>query len=174
MVFGPGRGIRIMKRNIVVMGVSGSGKTTIGEKLSEELDMTFFDGDDFHTAENIRKMKDGIALTDEDRKTWLDVLHHILVAHRRKGCVMACSALKESYRKKLSIASNNPLFVYLNTSFDLAQQRLNERKDHFMPTALLQSQFDTLEEPSNAIVVDASLPVDVIVFKVLQRLQNEH
>lgn len=156
------------------MGVSGSGKTTVGKELSEELDMTFFDGDDFHSTENIRKMKAGTPLTDEDRTSWLDILHHILVAHRRKGCVMACSALKKSYRQKLSIASNNPVFVYLNAGYDLVEQRLSARKNHFMPRELLKSQFETLEVPEAAITVDASLPLDVIVYNVLENLKNEY
>lgn len=162
-----------MKKNIILMGVSGAGKTTVGKELAKELDLTFFDADDFHSRENRDKMAAGIALSDEDRKSWLAELRNILIAHRRIGCVLACSALKEKYRTYLLQHTDETVFVYLEADFEFIEERLKKRKDHFMPPGLLKSQFETLEIPVRAIAVDAALPVEVICMEIENRLSND-
>ena len=156
---------------IIVMGVSGSGKTSVGEKLAESLGYKFADADDFHSLENIEKMHNGIALDDADRLPWLqkiqDVIKHCL--SEKKNLVLTCSALKESYRQMLLIDRDVKL-VYLKGSFELIHKRLKERLNHFMSEKLLKSQFDTLEEPLDAIAVDISEPLEVIVKNIVDRL----
>jgi len=137
------------------MGVSGCGKTTVGCKLAKALYWEFCEGDDFHPIENIRKMANGIPLVDEDRRPWLENLHGQLRAHQKKGqsVVLSCSALKDQYRKILQGELENVYFVYLKGDFHLIQKRMQDRK-HFMKAEMLQSQFDALEEPKNALIVD--------------------
>ncbi|AFY32913.1 gluconokinase [Calothrix sp. PCC 7507] len=150
---------------ILIMGVSGSGKTTIGRLLADSLNWQFNDADDFHSLENIEKMRRGIPLSDADRIPWLQDLQtaiaHWLQDHQ--NVVLACSALKASYRELLVIDSDRIKLVYLNGSFELIQQRLQQRQNHFMTEKLLKSQFNALEEPNNAIFVDISQPLEVIV-----------
>ncbi|MCP9768912.1 NADP-dependent phosphogluconate dehydrogenase [Lacihabitans sp. LS3-19] len=139
------------------MGVSGSGKTTLGSMLAEKLNTDFFDGDDFHPKENIAKMSNGIPLTDDDRIGWLDRINEkgVELIQNNKSGVFACSALKESYRKRLSnTLEKEILFVYPKGSQEVIQRRMDARKDHFMPSNLLDSQFSILEEPKNAIEID--------------------
>ena len=139
---------------ICVMGVSGCGKSTIGKRLAKEFDIPFFDGDDYHSEANVKKMAAGIPLNDQDRKAWLERLNALLVAHKNKGLIIACSALKKRYREILSQKITNQLeFVYLEGTFEEISERLQQRKDHFMPAGLLQSQFDTLEAPTKAITI---------------------
>jgi gluconokinase len=156
------------------MGVTGSGKTTIGKALADRLGWNFFDADDFHSSGNITKMTTGIPLTDEDRLPWLSLLRSKITECLENGHpgILACSALKESYRQIL--LSNNPeiQIVYLKASFYLVMARLTTRFDHFMQVSLLQSQFDTLEEPNNAIFVDIGYSVDIIVDKILTTLEE--
>jgi gluconokinase len=156
------------------MGVTGSGKTTIGKALAARLGWDFIDADDFHSSSNITKMTNGIPLADEDRLPWLLLLRSKITECLENGHpgILACSALKESYRQIL--LSNNPeiQIVYLKTSFDLVLSRLTTRTDHFMQPSLLQSQFDTLEEPKNAIFVDNGHSVDIIVDKILTTLEE--
>lgn len=141
------------------MGVAGSGKSLIGGTLAHALDIEFVDGDDFHSAKNIQKMAAGIPLTDEDRAAWLNALALRLRAARDagKGLVLACSALKKSYRDVLRGGASDVQFIYLNGPPDLLAERLKKRGGHFMPASMLDSQLSTLEEPApdeNAWVVD--------------------
>jgi gluconokinase len=140
---------------LVIMGVSGSGKTTIGQALSRRLNFEFIEGDEFHTRANREKMHAGVALTDADRKPWLEALRsRITVMLARKGnAVLTCSALRQSYREALAMPGVK--FIYLKVSQAVARQRLARRRGHFFNPALLESQFATLEEPRDAITVDA-------------------
>ncbi len=159
------------KTVLVVMGVSGSGKSSIGQLLSKKLNRPFFDGDDFHPEANIKKMKSGFPLNDEDRKDWLVALNQLCMEHRENGAIIACSALKKNYRSLLRAGMGNCLgFVYLKGSFDLVKSRLEQRKSHFMPNELLQSQFDTLEPPTKEITVSIDQTPDEIISEVLKHL----
>jgi len=152
------------------MGVTGSGKSTIGKLVAERLAWVFLEADEFHSTENIAKMQNGIPLTDADRLPWLDAIHARLVALHAEGkdVVLACSALKESYRQRL--AKNLPIeLVYLNGSPVFIGRRLRERHDHFAGTPILAGQFADLEEPREAFTVPAELPPEDIVRKILQR-----
>ena len=155
------------------MGVSGCGKSTIGELLSEELRIPFFDGDDYHPQANIKKMSDGIPLNDEDRYDWLVTLNKLAKNQlQNNSCVIVCSALKESYRKILSRDIPNQVkWVHLEGSFDQIFERLNSRENHFMSSDLLQSQFDTLEQPKNALVVNIGLKPQEIVEKITKKIK---
>lgn len=157
---------------LVVMGVSGTGKTTVGKLLSEQLGYSFFDGDDFHPEENIKKMASGKPLNDDDRKGWLLKLNQLALQQQDVGAVIACSALKKAYRSLLRAGMGSNLrFIYLEGSFDLVKSRLKNRKDHFMPIALLKTQFETLEPPSKAIAVSIAPQPDQIVQEVLKQLK---
>jgi len=148
-----------------MMGVSGSGKTRVGRALAAALGIRFVEGDTFHSPENIAKMRSGQALTDEDRAPWLAALNSLLRQHAARGepVVVACSALKQAYRDQLQAGAVALRFVYLHAAPELIRPRVQRRKRHFMPAALLQSQFDILEEPKDAIVLEASLPVPELV-----------
>ncbi len=160
---------------VIVMGVSGSGKTTIGEALAHKLGFSFEDGDSYHPAPNVAKMHSGIPLTDEDRRPWL---HAIAQAIDRKAeadtpFVIACSALKRAYREILVHGREDVRIVYLKGSRDLIAGRLALRTDHFMPAALLDSQFATIEEPlpeERVITVDIDASVDDIVAQIVRQL----
>ncbi|AFY58430.1 gluconate kinase, SKI family [Rivularia sp. PCC 7116] len=160
---------------ILVMGVSGSGKTTIGKTLAESLGWKFRDADDFHPQENIDKMRNGVALNDADRLPWLqkmlDVIKQCL--SETTNIVITCSALKESYRQMLLVNHESVKLVYLKGSFELIQQRLKERKNHFMNEQLLKSQFDILEEPLDSLTVDISQPLEVIVREIVEKLRSQ-
>jgi gluconokinase len=149
---------------IVVMGVSGSGKTTIGSLLARQLNCDFADADTYHSAANVEKMRNGIPLTDADRLPWLEALRDLIARwiDDRKSAVLACSALKESYRERLRV-DEQVRFVYLKGNRDLLFHRLRERRDHYMKQQMLESQLGTLEEPANAIVVDANETPENIV-----------
>ena len=146
---------------VVVMGVCGSGKTTIGEALSRALVWPFRDADDFHPAANVAKMKAGIPLTDDDRWPWLDrvvdEMHRVEAA--QGNVIVACSALRQSYRDRLATAGE-VRFVYLAGDYDTIAARLAARTHRYMPAALLGSQFATLEPPADAIVVDIRQSVE--------------
>jgi gluconokinase len=156
-------------RFLIVMGVSGSGKTTIGQAIAAKLDWDFYDADDFHPQENISKMEKGIPLTDSDRVPWLDSLHDLIESCLRSGRpgVLACSALKERYRQKLLEGNEGVKIIYLRGSYELIWSRMSARKNHYMKPEMLRSQFDALEEPTDALVVDISESVDEIVREIL-------
>jgi|SRR5919109_845602 gluconokinase len=150
---------------VIIFGVSGSGKTTIGRLLSSELGWMFYDADDFHPISNIEKMKQAIPLSDEDRKPWLERLRELIgtCLAQRVDAVLACSALKESYRQYLRI-DEEVRFVFLKGEFGLIQERLRSRHGHFMDPSLLRSQFDALEEPKEeVIIVDVTSSPSMIV-----------
>src|SRR6266496_1430028 len=140
---------------IVLMGVTGSGKTTIGKQLAAELGWKYYDADDFHSPANIEKMKHGVPLDDADRQPWLETLRNLIseCLERSENCILACSALKEIYRSYLLISEHVRL-VYLRGDHDLIQERLNERSGHYMNPKLLDSQFETLEEPQGHLTID--------------------
>jgi len=143
---------------VVLMGVSGSGKTTIGEKLAQRLGWRFIEGDDYHPRENVAKMAAGIALDDADRWPWLDRLNERL--HTERDAVVTCSALKESYRRRLLKDIEDARLVYLDGSKELIASRVGTRKHKYMPASLLDSQFQTLEPPRDAIRIDVAAPVE--------------
>jgi len=159
---------------IIIMGVSGSGKTTIGQLLAQKTQLPFFDGDDFHSKANIDKMASGNPLNDEDRKEWLLNLNHLIKENlTRKGCIVACSSLKKSYRDLLSLSVTNAVtFVFLEGSYDLILSRIQARKNHFIPSSLLQSQFDTLEIPHNAYSISIMQHPETIVATIQQEIFN--
>lgn len=152
------------------MGVAGCGKSTVGKLLAEKGDLPFFDADDFHPPANILKMSAGTPLTDDDRLPWLGSIaqtarHHAHLA----GAVIACSALKATYREILAegIAPEQVCWVYLQGDRETILQRMENRKDHFMPPGLLQSQFETLEPPQDALTIAISESPEAIVVRIL-------
>jgi gluconokinase len=152
---------------IVVTGVTGAGKTTVGKLLASELGWSFYDADDSHPAANIEKLRRGDPLNDDDRKPWLAAVRELIRMHLARGdnTVIACSALKESYREFLRV-SPQVVFVYLKAAKPLVQERLENRTSHFMNPKLVESQFDTLEESGNTVQIDASLPPAEIVERI--------
>ncbi len=149
------------KKLIVVMGITGSGKTSVGKALAENIGIPFLDADDFHPQENIKKMSRGIPLTDDDRWPWLGaIVEYILHAHRH-AFVLACSALKQSYRDYLAQRLDIQ-FLFLDLSEEVAEIRLAQRKDHFMPPNLVKSQLETLEIPANALTIKADSSINEI------------
>ena len=154
----------------VVMGVSGAGKTTIGEALAKRLGWRFIDADDYHPAVNVAKMAAGQALEDADRWPWLDRLNTIL--RQEDNVVLACSALKERYRQRLTESIEHIEWIYLKGDFDLIHSRLDARRHRYMPASLLQSQFAALEPPPQAITVDVSDSVDACVAAIAAQLQR--
>ena len=152
--------------------MTGSGKTTVGQALATSLGWEFHDGDDLHSEANKRKMHSGIALTDADRGPWLSAIRALIqtiVSAGRNG-IVACSALKQTYRDVLIVDPASVKVVYLKTSPQVIAERLRNRIGHFLNPALLQSQFDTLEEPRDAIVVDTTPAPDAIVKEIRTRL----
>ena len=149
---------------IIVMGVAGSGKTTIGSRLANELSWKFYDADDFHSESNRAKMSLGIALTDADRAGWLITLKELIAENIQENisAVLACSALKDSYRNTLKV-NEQVKFIYLQGTYQQIEKRLNNRTGHFMSVGMLDSQFRTLEEPQNALTIDIShTPQEII------------
>lgn len=154
------------------MGVSGSGKSLVGALLAEALGLPFYDGDDFHPAENIAKMASGRPLDDHDRKGWLTALNQLALEHRKKGAVIACSALKKQHRALLRAGlGDSMVFIHLNGSYELIKARLEARSAHFMPIGLLQSQFDALEPPLDAVTVSIAQQPREIIDEILMRLR---
>lgn len=152
---------------IVVMGVSGSEKTTIGTMLADAAQRSFLEGDSLHSKENIEKMSHGVPLTDPDRASWLAAIRaHILkFSKRRENLVVICSALKRKYRE--FIAHGIPItWMYLKRSAELIRSRLKHGSSHFMKADMLRSQFEVLDEPSDAIVVDISSPSSAIIKEI--------
>ena len=156
----------------IVMGVSGSGKTTVGKLLAQSLNWDFSDADDFHPSANIEKMSRGIPLEDADRLPWLLQLQAAIDRWlwENKNFVLACSALKASYREMLCRDQQRMKIVYLKCSFEVLAARLTSRENHYMKADLLLSQLNTLEEPENAIIIDASQPLELIVRQIKNHL----
>ncbi len=155
---------------IYVMGVSGSGKSTIGNLLAQRLGYAIFDGDDYHPDANITKMANGEALNDSDRKGWLRRLNEIAIENQTKGAVIVCSALKEVYREQLvKNLTEIHQFLYLKGDIPAIYERISKRENHFMPKELLLSQFETLEEPDNAICISIINTPEQIVHEFIIR-----
>lgn len=154
---------------LVVMGVTASGKSTVGRRAAARLGWPFYDADDFHPPANIDKMSRGEPLTDDDRAPWLEALHRSMVEHEEDGrsAIYACSALKERYRQVLRGDLASVHFVYLKGDVDTLQARLDHRKGHFMPRTMLPSQLAALEEPADALTLDAALPSRDLVDQVV-------
>jgi gluconokinase len=182
-------------RNIIVMGVSGCGKSTVASRLAARLNVIigasardktispasativeweFADADDFHPPANVEKMRRAEPLNDTDREPWLQNLNQAMVQRdqQNRGMVLACSALKEKYRASLRQGLPNLVFVHLQGSFELIAQRMSARSNHYMPTALLKSQFDTLEVPTDAVSFDIQTPIDEIVDSLIQQFSK--
>jgi len=161
--------------HIIVMGVSGSGKSTVGEKLAAALDLPFLEGDSLHPKANVDKMASGIPLQDEDRWPWLDTIGERL-ATAENGIIVSCSSLKKSYRERLRNASQGPLlFVFLDGSFDVLHEHMGHRTGHFMPVTMLESQLATLESPVGEPFVfraDVADPIEKIVAESLSWVQS--
>lgn len=156
---------------LVLTGVAGAGKTTIGRELSRELGWPFFDADDFHPPENVEKMKQGIALTDEDRWPWLANLRSRMQEEADGDAIFACSALKASYRSFLLEAGDFVKCIYLKADTSLIRDRLKKRTGHFMKSDMLESQFQALEEPSNCLTVNAALPPGEVTAAIRRELR---
>jgi carbohydrate kinase (thermoresistant glucokinase family) len=159
---------------LILMGPSGCGKTTIGRRLAQHLGWAFLDGDDYHPAANVAKMHNGVPLDDDDRRPWLRALRREIEARLRTGqsAVIACSALRQSYRDLLGVDQQTVRTVYLRGSFELLQRRLAERRGHFMPPELLRSQLDTLEEPDGGLSVDIDADPETIVTRIVAAMQG--
>jgi gluconokinase len=152
---------------VILMGVAGSGKTTLGRRLADQLGWPFCEGDDLHPAANVAKMARGEPLTDDDRRPWLEALRARIAGALDAGgdLVVACSALKAAYRRLLQVDAARVRFVYLAVSPALVAERLRRRQGHFMKASMVDSQFDALEAPSpdQALTVDASQPVETVI-----------
>jgi gluconokinase len=153
---------------IILMGVAGSGKSSVGKALAQRLGWPFHDADDFHPVRNREKMRQGIPLDDHDRRPWLEAIRASIVQslNARQNAVYSCSALKQAYRQLLAVDPEEVKFVYLKGSPQLIAERLAKRQGHFDPT-LLQSQFDDLEEPRDALVADISRPPEAIADAII-------
>jgi gluconokinase len=160
---------------LLLMGVTASGKTTVGHLLRDRLGWAFYDGDDFHPRENVEKMSKGIPLTDEDRAPWLAALHKLLADAEQRGesAILACSALKEAYRRVLADGLPSLRIVFLQGDPATLQARLDHRVGHFMPRTMLPSQMAALEPPTDpgVIVINAAQPPDVIVQQILNAIE---
>ncbi len=158
---------------LILIGPMGCGKTTIGKMLSEKLGWPFYDGDNFHPDENVEKMRAGIALTDEDRKVWLDILRAKIQRWLEHGqnTILACSALKQAYRDALGVNQRSVRTVYLKGSYGLLRKRIEERRHPYMDKGLLKSQLDTLEEPKDGLWVDISAIPEAIVDTIIHQLK---
>lgn len=159
---------------IVVMGVTGVGKTSVGERLAARLGVPFLEGDDFHPRRNVEKMSSGVALDDADRRPWLDAIGAAIKNAPAKSLVVTCSALKRAYRQRLAAAAGRPLlFLFLDASPETLAERLAARHGHFMPPGLLDSQLAALEKPTldeSAIRVSVEPPLDTVVDNALAAL----
>jgi gluconokinase len=157
---------------LILMGVSGCGKTSVGQSLSQKLGWPFFDGDNFHPQENVDKMAAGHALDDDDRAPWLAILHSLISDHLTQGesLLLACSALKQAYRQQLSAGNPGTVFVYLKGDFDLIFGRMQARAGHYMKADMLRSQFEALEIPRHAMIVDIDQSVEKITEEIVTQL----
>lgn len=157
---------------IIIMGVEGAGKTTIGKMLAEKLGWKFYDADDYHPKRNIDKMRSGIPLNDEDRWPWLKEVGRLINScfNLNESCIIACSALKRSYREYLKQQNDKIIFVYLKGDKNTISKRLASRKEHFAGTQLLESQLQTLEEPEGVLTCDISIKPKVITDYIIEKL----
>ncbi len=155
----------------IVMGVSGSGKTTVAKAVSNKFGWKYYEGDEYHPAENVEKMKNWIPLNDEDRLPWLLSLRKVIeeAISKRENIVISCSALKEAYRKILKV-SEEVKFIYLKGSYDLIRKRMEERIPHFFKPEMLKSQFDVLKEPQQAIEIDISKSSESIIGDLIDKI----
>lgn len=160
---------------IVVMGISASGKSTLGSALAKKLGWEFLEGDDYHSQANIEKMRSGTPLNDDDRLPWLRSINRTLCRLDKDGrnAVLACSALKQHYRKILARGIHQMRYVYLDGNPQLVRKRITNRKGHFMPPELFDSQIAAVEPPQNAIRVNIEQPVETQAEKVLQELERQ-
>jgi carbohydrate kinase (thermoresistant glucokinase family) len=165
-----------MPLRLIVMGVSGCGKSTMASALGERLGLDMVDGDDLHLPESVAKMRSGIALQDADRWPWLDRIGHYLAQAQEPGRVVACSALKRVYRDRIREQAGDVCFVFLDGDFDLIEQRMRQRVGHYMQPGLLDSQFRTLEKPqadeTDVIRLPITEPVQDMVVQALNALHN--
>jgi len=158
----------------VIMGVSGSGKTTVGRTIAEMLSIPFHDADNYHNLDSLEKMKNNTPLQDEDRQEWINLLSKKIMKWNSQGnAVLACSALKSRYRKQM--AKNGKVnFIFLDGEYELIYQRLTKRKGHFFSASLLASQFADLERPKDSITVSVNSPVINICSKIIKKIQETH
>ena len=164
-----------MSHLIVIMGVTGAGKSTVGTLIAERLGVGFRDADDFHSRGNVAKMSAGTPLTDDDRRPWLDAIGAHLAAHRGTGCVVTCSALKRGYRDRLRAAAPDLRFIHLHGEVALVAARQAARQGHFMPASLIASQFATLEPPApeeRVIALDVAASPAVLADAAIAALQE--
>jgi gluconokinase len=161
---------------VIIMGVSGSGKTTIGKRLSDKLGWDFYDADDFHPQANIDKMSRGIPLTDGDRWPWLENLNRLMLEYINKNrpVVVSCSALKSSYRDLLLKNISHAVLVYLRGDYGLIKERMHQRQDHYMRARMLESQFEALEEPKDAIIIDIGADPEAIIDAIIQSISSKN
>ncbi|HUP64132.1 MAG TPA: gluconokinase [Thermoanaerobaculia bacterium] len=157
---------------VVLMGVAGAGKTLIGKALAERLGWHFYDADDFHSPENIVRMAAGLPLADPDRHDWYDRLIALLarVDTEGKNAILACSALRSDFRSRLRSSASDVRFVFLNCDISLCEERARNRENHYFKAGLVQTQFDALEEPHDAMEIDASQNPEAIVESILEGL----
>ena len=160
---------------VVVMGVSGAGKSTVGRAIADRLGVEYADGDDFHSAANIAAMQEGYALDDEQRRPWLDSVGDWLEEHRSPGGVISCSALRRAYRDHLASMAPDPFFLHLELDGAIARSRMEHRTQHFMPTALLESQLELLEpleSDEHGTAVDAARTPEEIAEEIADRFNK--
>lgn len=157
------------------MGVSGSGKSTFGSLIAEKLNFKFLDADDFHSPENILKMSNKISLTDDDRSQWLEVLNKKLLEQQNLNIntILSCSALKEDYRKTILKGINVFKLIYLKGDYNLIEERIIKRQNHFFPLSLLKSQFEILEEPDNSLTLDIKKSISTNLKLSLDYINNK-
>lgn len=162
-----------MAQAIILMGVSGSGKSSIGQALSARLGWSFYEGDNFHSPQSVEKMSRGIPLSDEDRFPWLETLSKLIYEKNESGenIILACSALKRAYRQHLRLGNENLIFIHLDGDYDLVWSRMQTRGSHYMKPAMLQSQFDTLEVPQHAVRIKIDQPVEAIIESIINALE---
>ncbi len=157
---------------ILLMGVAGAGKTSVGARLADDLGWSFYDGDTFHPKANVEKMRQDIPLTDADRFPWLTALRHLIddLARHETSAVVTCSALKQAYRDRLLDGPGDARLVYLKGDFVLIRERMQTRRGHYFKADLLRSQFDALEEPDFGLVIDIAQPLEAMVREIRQAL----
>ena len=167
--------------HVVAMGVAATGKSSVAERLAKELDLEFVEGDDLHPQSNIDKMSAGAPLDDDDRRPWLQAIADLIAEQHKAGtaAVVTCSALKRSYRDILrsGLPDSDIFFLHLHTDFDVLFERMGQRKRHFMPPALLQSQFDTLEpleDDEAGVMVDVAPPLDTVAAESVNAVRSAY